>query len=230
MADALDTLPSARRALLTALKRAGEARADELAGTLGVTVSAVRQHVAALTDDGLVAHRVVRRGPGRPAHLYRLSEMGDGLFPRAYGAIVTDLLGELELVAPEMVDTLFERRRLRRAERANARLAGLGFDEQVAELTRILDEDGYLADAVPGPEGSWRIVEHNCAILAVAAKYGAACGTELEFIRDVLPGAVVERVAHLMAGGHVCAYEVTPRVLAAPSVRRRRPRKPSPTS
>jgi DeoR family suf operon transcriptional repressor len=229
VADALDTLPSARRALLTALKRAGEARADELAEALHVTVSAVRQHLAALTDDGLVVHRVVRRGPGRPAHLYRLSDLGDGLFPRTYGAIVTELLGELELEAPEMVDKLFEGRRQRRVERAKVRLDGLGFDERVAELTAILDEDGYLADAVPGPDGSWRIVEHNCAILAVAAKYGAACGTELEFIREVLPEATVERVAHLMAGGHVCAYEVTPRRVPLPS-RRRKPRKPSPTS
>ena len=36
-------------------------------------------------------------------------------------------------------------------------------------------------------DGSFRIVEHNCAILAVASKYGTACGTELEFIREVLP-------------------------------------------
>jgi len=229
MADALDTLPVARRTLLMAIKRAGEARADQLAETLHVTVSAVRQHLAVLSDDGLVSHRVVRGGPGRPAHLYRLSDLGDGLFPRTYGAIVTELLGELEAEAPELVDKLFEGRRKRRVERASARLEGLDLEDQVVELARILDEDGYIAEAVPGAEGSWRIVEHNCAILAVATKYGAACGTEIEFIREVLPGATVERTAHLMAGGHVCAYEVTPRLVAAPS-RRRTPRNPSPTS
>jgi len=101
-----------------AIKRAGEARADQLAETLHVTVSAVRQHLAVLSDDGLVSHRVVRGGPGRPAHLYRLSDLGDGLFPRTYGAIVTELLGELEAEAPELVDKLFEGRRKRRVERA----------------------------------------------------------------------------------------------------------------
>jgi predicted ArsR family transcriptional regulator len=87
----------------------------------------------------------------------------------------------------------------------------------------VLDEDGYLAEAVALDDGSFRIVEHNCAILAVATKYGAACGTELEFIREVLPDARVERVAHLLAGGHVCAYEVLP-------LSKRTPKKPSPTS
>ena len=83
--------------------------------------------------------------------------------------------------------------------------------EQVAELTRILDEDGYLASVEPMDDGSFRIVEHNCAILAVATKYGTACGTELEFIREVLPEADVDRVAHMMAGEHICRYEIAPR-------------------
>ena len=58
------------------------------------------------------------------------------------------------------------------------------------------------------PDGSWRIVEHNCAILEVAERYGQACGAELAFIRTVLPAAVVERTDHLLSGAHVCAYEV----------------------
>jgi len=86
----------------------------------------------------------------------------------------------------------------------------MSLTEQVQELTRILDEDGYLAECVENGDGTFRIVEHNCAILAVASRYGVACGTELEFIRAVLPDAHVERVAHLLSGGHVCAYEVSP--------------------
>jgi DeoR family suf operon transcriptional repressor len=121
----LATLPPTRRALLTALKKAGEARADDVASALGITVSAVRQHVAGLAADGLVEHREVRAGPGRPHHLYRLSEQGDRLFPRAYGSIVLDLLEEVEDEDPAMLDRLFERRRKRRVEGAKARLARL---------------------------------------------------------------------------------------------------------
>jgi len=205
----LDTLPVTRRAILEVLKRQGEARADELAAALGITVSAVRQHLAALHGDGLVTHDEVRAGPGRPHHLYRLSERGDNLFPRAYAAIVTDLLVEAEAADPELVERMFARRRDRRVEQARDRVAGLPLAEQVRELTRILDDDGYLAECVEQDDGTYRIVEHNCAILAVALRYGVACGTELEFIRAVLPDARVERVAHLLSGGHVCAYEVS---------------------
>jgi DeoR family transcriptional regulator, suf operon transcriptional repressor len=205
----LDTLPATRRALLETLKRKGEARADELAISLDITVSAVRQHLAALQAEGFVEHREVRAGPGRPHHDYRLSPRGDELFPRRYASIANDLLVEAEAVDPALIDRMFERRRARRVERAKARMEGKSFGDRVAELTRVLDEDGYLAELVEQDDGSYRIVEHNCAILAVASQYGAACGTELEFIREVLPDARVERVAHLLSGGHVCAYEVS---------------------
>jgi DeoR family suf operon transcriptional repressor len=54
----------------------------------------------------------------------------------------------------------------------------------------------------------YRIVEHNCAIWAVAQRYGQACTSEVDFIRDVLDGARVERVAHMVAGERHCAYEI----------------------
>jgi DeoR family suf operon transcriptional repressor len=221
----LETLAPTRQALVTAMKRSGEARADDLAAALGITVSAVRQHLVSLAADGLVDHREVRSGPGRPHHLYRLSDKGDGLFPRRYGLFAAELLDELEAESPELIEKLFEGRRRRRVERAHSRLAGKRFEQRVRELTKILDEDGYLAEVVPIEGGRFRIVEHNCAILAVAARYGAACGTELEFLREVLPDATVERVAHLLSGGHVCAYEVTPVISST-----RTPKKPSPTS
>ena len=57
----------------------------------------------------------------------------------------------------------------------------------------------------------FRIVEHNCAISAVAQRYGQACTSEIDFIRTVLPDADVERVQHMVDGAPHCAYEVTPR-------------------
>jgi DeoR family suf operon transcriptional repressor len=109
------------------------------------------------------------------------------------------------------VASLFEQRRRRRLHEAEQRLKGRALDEQVAELTRILDEDGYLADVEALPGGGWRITEHNCAILSVATGYRQACTSELAFIRDALPAGVVERVAHRLEGAHVCSYEVRPR-------------------
>lgn len=113
-----------------------------------------------------------------------------------------------------MLDDLFAKRREHRIIAARARLEpkrDLG--AKVRELTKILDEDGYLASSERMASGVYRIVEHNCAIWAVAQRYGQACTSELEFIRTVLPGATVERVEHMISGARRCAYEV--RALAA---------------
>jgi DeoR family suf operon transcriptional repressor len=207
----LASLPATRREILVALKKRGEASVEQLASAVGVTVSGVRQHLAGLAGAGLVAHRAVKGGPGRPRHLYRLSTGAEALFPKFYSELTNELLSYVEDEEPEVLERIFERRRRRRVEHAIARLQGRRFPDKVAELARILDEDGYLAEFESLPDGSFRITEHNCAILGVARRWGLACSTEIDFLREALPEATVERVAHMMAGAHVCRYEIRAR-------------------
>jgi DeoR family suf operon transcriptional repressor len=211
LSQSLASLPPARQAVLRALRQAGEASAEQLAGALGITVSGARQHLAQLVAGGLVEVRALRGAPGRPKARYQLAPAAEGLFPKRYGDLTNELLEYVEDAHPALVEQLFERRRRRRVERARARLAGKPFAERVAELARILDEDGYLADFTPDGDGAFRITEHNCAILDVARRWGHACSTELAFLREALPDAEVNRVAHMIGGAHVCAYEVQPK-------------------
>jgi predicted ArsR family transcriptional regulator len=205
---ALAGLPASRRSILSTLKSQGQATADELAASMGVTVGAVRQQLGPLGEEGLVAHLDERRGPGRPRRWYCLTPMAESLFPKRYGQLTNQLLGFIEEADAGLVADAFERRAGQRQARAEARLAGLDLDGRVGELARILDEDGYLADCEPVGPGAWRITERNCAILDVARQHRVACSSELAFLRAVLPGASVERVTHIVAGGHACAYEI----------------------
>jgi DeoR family transcriptional regulator, suf operon transcriptional repressor len=211
-ASTLSTLAPTRRQILEALKKGGELAADDLATQLSLTTSGVRQHLMALTSDGLVAHRQVRDGPGRPRHCYHLTAAADALFPRAYSDLTNELLGYASDDDPELVERLFDRRRKRRVQDAKQRLNGKDFEQKVEELARILDEDGYLADFQPTPDGDgFLITEHNCAILGVARRYGQACSSEIGFLREALPEAKIERIQHMIAGAHSCAYEVKPK-------------------
>jgi len=223
LGPALAELPTTRRELLIALRKRGEARAEELAEQLDVTVSAVRQHLHGLAAADLVAHREERTGPGRPRHVYRLAPAAEALFPRSYGELTVELLDYIGDEDPDLVARAFERRRRARVERTRERLEGLDFDARVAEVARVLDEDGYLAEVerLEGGRGDgdgdaaagWRILEHNCAILAVAQRYGHACGAEIAFLREVLPDADVTRVSHILTGAHACTYEVRRRAV-----------------
>src|SRR5207248_2931232 len=153
-APTLSTLAPTRRQILESLKKRGELTADDLADQLQLTTSGVRQHLVALTSDGLVAHRQVREGPGRPRHCYHLTAAADALFPRAYSDLTNELLGYASDDDPALVERLFERRRKRRVEDAKQRLTGKDFPHKVEELARILDEDGYLGDFQAQPDGS----------------------------------------------------------------------------
>jgi predicted ArsR family transcriptional regulator len=198
--------------VLYAVRRRGEATADQVANQLGMTVSGARQHLTALVEDGLLeATETPSATPrrGRRALMYAATPAADGYFPKAYGELTNELLGYLDASDPELLEELFAKRRQHRIDGARTRLArkrGLG--ARVAELTRVLDEDGYVASFEKIGTGIYRIVEHNCAIWTVAQRYGQACTSEIEFIRAVLPDADVERVEHMVAGARRCAYEI----------------------
>jgi len=206
---ALTALPVTKRALLNSLKKRGDLSADDLAGSLGMTVSGVRQQLSGLQRDGLVTFDEIRSGPGRPRYVYRLTSAADGLYPRAYAEITNELLEYVEDADPELLEAIFAKRRQRRIERAQTRLASKSFPQQVEELAKILDEDGYLADSTRLDDTTWLVTEHNCAIFGVAMRYGQACSSEIEFIRAVMPDAQVERISHMVAGEHHCSYRIT---------------------
>jgi DeoR family suf operon transcriptional repressor len=214
------SMPEGRRRVLYALRRRGEATSDELARQLSMTRSGARQHLTALVDEGLVDAREIPSDPprrGRPELSYAVTAIGDGAFPRAYGELTTDLLGFLDDEEPRMLERLFERRRDERLTNASDRLRSKrSLGAKVAELTEILDEDGYFAsweEIGPVAKGAtgYRIVENNCAIWAVAERFGQACTSEIEFIRAALGDDVsVERVHHMASGDSCCAYEIRP--------------------
>ena len=200
-------LSPAQRQVFVVLKRRGEASADELAEALEITSIAVRPHLAALKSAGLVASRQERGRPGRPADTYHSTDLGETMFANASGDLSVELLGHIDEEDPELIPRAFERRRRRRVEQARDQLAG-SLDEKVAVLAKILDGEGYLADFDKLPDDSYRITLHSCAIWAVASRYGQACTTELEFLREALPEAEIQRCAHKVDGAFVCGYEI----------------------
>jgi predicted ArsR family transcriptional regulator len=200
---------AAQRSVLYAVRRRGEATVADVADVLDISVSGARQHLAGLVDLGLLetsrATRVVGQ-QGRTEQAYRIAAAAEALFPRAYGELTNQLLAYVPSAA---VTSAFEHRRDDRIDAARARLATKrSFAAKVSELARILDEDGYLAAAEPIGRDVFRIAERNCAIFAVAREHPQACSTEIEFLRGALPEAQIDRVTHMMAGGHSCSYEV----------------------
>src|SRR5258708_39147555 len=89
------TLPEGRRAVLYALRRRGQATADDIARQLDMTVSGARQHLTALVDDGLAEVAELPRPPGqrgRAQLAYMATERAGALFPKSSGELTHALL------------------------------------------------------------------------------------------------------------------------------------------
>lgn len=205
--DGADLSPTQRHVLET-LKRHGEATADELAASLEISPSAVRQHMGALRSAGLVASRQERGQTGRPADRYHATALTERLFTPA-GDLAVDLLDHLDEEDPELIDRVFQRRQRKQVQTALANLEGLCLADRVAALADELDAQGYLADFQDTGDGRYLINLHGCAVWAVANRYSQACQAELGFIQEILFDATVRRVTHKTAGAHTCAYEIS---------------------
>ncbi len=201
-----------RPAILDLLKVHGPANAPELARLRGVNLTAVRQQLALLQREGLVAIRVEKRKVGRPTHLFALTEKADALFPQAYGPLALGLLRQIQQLDGERkVDRLLARRTRELADGYRKRLRGCSLEERWQELARIRAEEGYMARSMAGG-----LAEHHCPIAAIAREFPQVCRFEQQLFEAVL-GRKLERTDHLASGGRACVY-------ALPSAARARKR------
>ena len=83
------------RGRVVALLRRRRHTVDELAQELELTDNAIRSHLAGLERDGIVAQQGVRRGAGKPAYDYELTQDAEALFPKAYEQVLRQLLAVL---------------------------------------------------------------------------------------------------------------------------------------
>ena len=207
MTIVVDLSPTQRH-VLEVVKRHGEVTPDELAAALEISSSAVRQHLAALRTAGLVVSHKDHGSAGRPADRYQATTLAEPLFSAAADTLPIELLEHMEAEEPALIDRVFDRRRRQLVDDAENRLAGKAIDDHVAILTAVLDEQGYLADFETVNDGHFRINLHNCAIWSVASRFPQACAAELDYLRALIPGAVVQRVTHKTGGAHTCAYDI----------------------
>jgi predicted ArsR family transcriptional regulator len=105
----------------------GQRTANEIAVEFGISGAAIRDHLKSLRDEGLVRHRVERRGVGKPTHVYELSDDGHALLSKAYVPVLEAIL-----------------------EGVAARDGTAGLDELLERAGRSLARAGPSAEALPG--------------------------------------------------------------------------------
>ncbi|HEV2909281.1 MAG TPA: helix-turn-helix domain-containing protein, partial [Candidatus Eremiobacteraceae bacterium] len=84
-----------RGRIVESLQRRGPQTAAELAAGHELTQNAIRQHLARLERDGLVAETSERRGPTKPSLVFSLTAEGRRLFPQRYSTLLNAVIEEI---------------------------------------------------------------------------------------------------------------------------------------
>lgn len=203
-----DQMGSTRREILEILKKKGSMAVNELSQVLEITQMGVRGHLASLERDGLVGCRTVKKKVGRPTQVYSLTQEAHDLFPKSYHLFANGLLKDIKAIEGEAkIDLIFTARENRLYEERTPRMKGKDLEGRVAELTKIVDEVGYLADWEKVDDDTFIIKEHNCAIHCIAKDYPQACKHEHSLFLRLLD-ADVARTHHQLSGDHYCGYTI----------------------
>lgn len=212
------TSPTAsKRAVLDVLKRRGPSEAQEIAAELGVTPMAVRQHLYALEDDGLVAFSAAPKdgGRGRPSKLWRAEAAADAIFADAHADLSVELIGNIREVFGERgLDRLIGARTAHQIQAYRAALATAStLKEKVRRLAKLRSDAGYMAEAKADGQ-AFLLIENHCPICRAASACTGLCRQELEVFQAALGrDVVIKRTDHILAGARRCAYEIRPKGL-----------------
>lgn len=214
---ALGGFRGVRAELLVALKKAQPRSAHELGEQFGLTANALRRHLKALEDDGLVCWRRNVRGVGAPVYAYSLTAAGEALFPRSYAPVLATALESLRASGGDAaVTAVLDRDWELLAIEAEPVLASLLPAERLPLVAELLTAKGYMAEAIvdqcddaPADSscacGTLRVF--NCAMRDIVDRFPEACAAEARFVERML-GVPVVRRAHRREGCGRCEYAV----------------------
>ncbi len=196
-----------RMTILCLLKKNGKMTAKQIGDLLGVTAMGARQHLTAMEKEGVLESEFVRQKAGRPALYFSLAQESEKFFPQQYNDLIVSLLQTMEeMDGRDKIGQLLEIRRQKLKEQYEGRMNGDATPDRIQTLKDLRDTDGYMADLKEGEE-EFELVEHNCPISQVAREFPEVCHHELELFKELI-GLPVERVHHMMDGGHACVYKI----------------------
>ncbi len=214
-AAGLGSEPRTRARIARLIMENGPVTAAGLSVRLGLTPAAVRRHLDNLQADGMVEIRTARqygrRGRGRPARLFAITDAGRSAFEHAYDDLATSALKFLAETAGPGAVAAFARRQISELERKyRQRLELVPATERVRALAEALSADGYAASAsvAPASGGGEQLCQHHCPVAHVAEQFPELCEAETEAFGRLL-GTPVQRLATIAHGDGICTTHVT---------------------
>lgn len=204
----LHPMSDTTRGRLLALVREAPRSVSDLTEELDVTPTAVRKHIDGLRADRFVEERGTRKGMGRPATLYGLTDEGEALFLRGHESILGAVFAAVrDEVGPRRQTAVLRGAGAHLARRmlsARGELPPEGFDASVqVALTLLRDLGGreQLREADPHAE----ILGFSCPLGEYVEEFPECCELIAGFLQEVLGVPVEEKCPR--EGDPLCVLE-----------------------
>lgn len=202
-----------RRLILDILRERGQATVDDIVHELrkrrgNITAVTVRHHLTRLQEADLITAPEMRRRntPGRPQHMYALTDKAQEHFPNNYQVLATALLDELQRhLPPDGVNVIMEGVACTMA--ADAHVPHAPMDERLDYVVDYLTEHGYSA-SWEGCSDGYILHTVNCPYRHITNEHGVSlCDMDMRLIAELL-GVVPRRISHMSSGDTMCSYMI----------------------
>lgn len=203
-----------RRYIIEILRELGQATVDDIVDHLRrrrgtITAVTVRHHLGVLQSEGLITSPELRRRttPGRPQHIYSLTEKAKEHFPNNYQQLAANLIEQIHRqLPPESVNVIFEGVAVQMAQTAH--IPATSLIQRLEMVVDYLNDQGYEAHWEQAQDG-YILHTSNCPYHHIAQMHPAhnhsLCYMDMRLIASLL-GAVPRRIAHMTEGDSSCSY------------------------
>lgn len=204
------SLPENQRRILDYLLNHSEgASLEELSEHLGVTKTAVKEHLIKLETYGYLSYSDMRGEVGRPKRRYHLSSEGHEAFPRQYSWLSNQLLS---LLAQNMGADGISQIMTELAEQVAGSMEGRFQKAEsnaalLAEITQAMNDLGYRALLKQSDLRKGAIIEaNNCVYHSVAKQHPSLCQFDVKFMEAASGGMDVRLEQCIARGASVCRF------------------------
>ena len=191
------------RGRIVSLIRGSTKTVNELADELGLTDNAVRAHLLSLERDGLIKQSGIQRGTRKPHFAYQLTDEADKLFPKAYDALLNQLIAVLKgrLSPPVLEEVLREVGR----SLAGDQPSGGDLESRVRKALVALEAIGGAAHLEKDGEKLF-IRSGSCPLAIAVAEHPEVCQLTEALLSKIIGARVGERCDR--EGSPRCGFEI----------------------
>ena len=193
------------------IQRHGSASIKDLELLLGITTTAVRQHLNTLQNEGYVERKAVHTGVGRPHHAYAVTPKAQEIFACHCDDLALTLLEEVfALEGTDRTNLLLARVSNRLANKYQQSVRSELLVERVDELAGALYQRGVLTDVKVEADDTFILHTYNCPYHELAQDHREICEMDEAMLRQVL-GSDVNLTNCMMDGHQGCSFVVSPK-------------------